>query len=154
QSHDAPGNPLILIVEHNDDVRDYVRSCLNPAYAIREAKDGADGFPAAGNLIPDLVISDVMMPNMDGYALCSKLNLDEKPGHIPFILLAAKAAMEDKIGGLETGADDYLVKPFDANELLVRVRNLIDIRRKLREKFGKELVELKPGEVRVTPIER
>ncbi len=155
REHEAneTGKPIILIVEDNADVLAYVRSCLTSAYAVSEARDGAEGFVAASQLIPDLVISDVMMPKMDGYELCSRLKRDEKTSHIPVILLTAKAAMEDKIGGLETGADDYLVKPFDAGELLVRVRNLIELRRKLREKFGKELVALKPDEVKVTPIE-
>jgi DNA-binding response OmpR family regulator len=150
---DGAAHPLILIVEDNADVRHYVRSCLEAGYAIIEANDGIEGVAAATEKIPDLVISDVMMPGLDGYGLCSRLKENEVTSHIPVILLTAKAAKEDRIGGLETGADDYLIKPFDANELLVRVRNLIDVRRKLREKFSRELVTLKPDEIRVTPAE-
>jgi DNA-binding response OmpR family regulator len=78
-----------------------------------------------------------MMPKMDGVALCSKLKTNEKTAHIPIVLLTAKAGGEDKIEGLETGADDYLIKPFKADELMVRIKNLIDSRRKLREYFSR-----------------
>jgi signal transduction histidine kinase/DNA-binding response OmpR family regulator/ligand-binding sensor domain-containing protein len=154
QQVDEQGKPIILVVEDNADVREYIRSCLTDTYAISEAKDGLEGIEVAEKLIPDLVISDVMMPNMDGYDFCAHIKREEKTSHIPVILLTAKAAMEDRIGGLETVADDYLIKPFDTNELLVRVKNLIELRRKLREKFGKELVALKPDEVKVTPVEK
>jgi AraC-like DNA-binding protein len=93
-----------------------------------------------------------MMPKKDGYELCKALKLDEKTSHIPIILLTAKAGTESKIEGLETGADDYLTKPFDAKELLVRVKNLIDLRRKLRERFSVGQV-LKPGDIAVTSID-
>ncbi|HEV8538751.1 MAG TPA: ATP-binding protein, partial [Bacteroidota bacterium] len=154
QREKEPGKPIILVVEDNADVLSYIRSCLVEQYAVSEAKDGVEGMTAAADIIPDLVISDVMMPRMDGYEFCASLKRDEKTSHIPVILLTAKAAMEDKIGGLETGADDYLIKPFDAHELLARVRNLIETRRTLREKFGKELVTLKPDEIAVTPVEQ
>ncbi len=146
--------PILLIIEDNSDVRDYIKSYLVPMYTVLEAADGAEGVERAKEAIPDLIISDVMMPKMDGYEVCSRLKQDEKTSHVPIILLTAKAAKEDKIGGLETGADDYLIKPFDSAELLVRVKNLIESRRKLREKFGKELVTLKPGEVAVTSVDQ
>jgi signal transduction histidine kinase/DNA-binding response OmpR family regulator/streptogramin lyase len=154
QDGNEDNKPLLLVIEDNTDVREYIRSYLVPTYAVLEAKDGAEGVEKAKETIPDLIISDVMMPAMDGYEVCSRLKQDEKTSHVPIILLTAKAAKEDKIGGLETGADDYLIKPFDSSELLVRVKNLIESRRKLREKFGKEIVTLKLNEVAVNPVEQ
>ncbi len=93
-----------------------------------------------------------MMPKKDGYEVCRDLKNDEKTSHIPIILLTAKAASENKIEGLETGADDYLIKPFDVKELIARIRNLIEVRRKLRERFSVGTV-LKPGEIAVTSLD-
>ena len=144
--------PIVLLVEDNVDVRAYMRECLVPNNDVQEACDGEDGISKAFGSVPDLIISDVMMPMKDGYELCRSLKSDERTSHIPIILLTAKAGTENKIEGLETGADDYLVKPFEARELLVRVKNLIDGRRKLRERFSVGQV-LKPGDIAVTSLD-
>ncbi len=148
----SEGKPIVLVVEDNADLRAYVREYLDADYAVREAGNGKEGFDYATDLVPDIVISDVMMPEMDGMELCRALKQDVRTCHIPIILLTAKAGSENKIEGLGTGADDYLTKPFEPKELLARVKNLIAQRRMLRERFGTVHV-LRPGEVTVTSID-
>jgi YesN/AraC family two-component response regulator len=120
------------------DVRNYIKGHLDKDHRIMTALNGEDGVNKAFEHIPDLIVSDVMMPKMDGFELCEKIKTDERTSHIPVILLTAKATGQDKIEGLETGADDYIMKPFDAKELQVRVKNLIEQRKKLIEHYRKQ----------------
>jgi signal transduction histidine kinase/ligand-binding sensor domain-containing protein/DNA-binding response OmpR family regulator len=126
---------IILVVEDNTDVREYIKESLEEEYQVEEAANGEQGVRKAENIIPDLIISDIMMPKMDGNELTRKLKNDEKTSHIPIILLTAKTEQESKLEGLAIGADDYLVKPFDTEELQMRIKNIIDTRRKLHKKF-------------------
>lgn len=140
--------PLLLIVEDNADLRNLIHEVVRHEYQVIGATNGNEGCAMAIQEIPDLIISDVMMPLMDGFTLAEKLKKDERTSHIPIILLTAKASQSHKIEGLQTGADDYLTKPFDNKELLARVRNLINQRKLLRKKFAGEII-LRPSEITV-----
>ncbi len=128
---------IILIVEDNYDMREYIKESVGDGYLVEEAVNGEQGVRKAEKIIPDLIISDMMMPKMDGNELTRILKNDEKTCHIPIILLTARSGQENKIEGLETGADDYLTKPFDTKALQIRIKNLIALRKKLQEKFSK-----------------
>jgi signal transduction histidine kinase/ligand-binding sensor domain-containing protein/DNA-binding response OmpR family regulator len=137
---------IILVVEDNVDVRNYIVEILSSEYKTEQASNGEEGIIAAVKLIPDLIITDIMMPKMDGYKFSEEIRTDERISHIPIVMLTAKAGLDDKIEGLETGIDAYLTKPFNAKELKVQVKNLILRRKELRKKFSNATI-IKPSEV-------
>jgi len=132
----AENEAIALVIEDNADVLYYIEKILSPGYKILTARDGQTGFDIAVHFIPDIIISDIMMPKMDGYALTEKLKSDPRTDHIPIILLTARTSQEEKIKGLSAGADAYLTKPFNEDELKVRMDNLIERRHKLQSAFA------------------
>jgi signal transduction histidine kinase/DNA-binding response OmpR family regulator len=151
-SGETRDRPLVLIVEDNEDVRNYIAEQLSDDFQPVLTENGKEGLARALEIVPDLVITDLMMPEMDGMTLCRFLKQETATSHIPVIMLTAKAEREDRLEGLGTGADDYLVKPFDALELKTRINNLISQRRLLRSRFAGGTV-FKPSEVAVTPVD-
>jgi signal transduction histidine kinase/DNA-binding response OmpR family regulator len=127
--------PLVLVVEDNEDLREFISDILRPTYRVITASNGLQGERMAFEHIPDVVISDVMMPKKDGYELCHALKKNTKTSHVPIIMLTAKAGKVNIIEGLTQGADVYLTKPFEADELLLRIRNLIETRKRIWEHF-------------------
>jgi signal transduction histidine kinase/ligand-binding sensor domain-containing protein/DNA-binding response OmpR family regulator len=140
--------PVILIVEDHPDVIRFIADGLGPDYTILEAHNARQGMSKAVKFMPDLILSDIMMPGMDGFEFCSKIKSDEKTSQIPIILLTARVDEKDRITGLESGADDYLIKPFSSKELKARINNLIDRNRKVQERNVLNTI-MKPGEIRV-----
>jgi DNA-binding response OmpR family regulator/two-component sensor histidine kinase len=128
--------PLLLLIEDNPDVAAYIQSCLSEQYKVLWAENGQLGIDKALEIIPDVIISDVMMPEKNGFEVTQFLKNDERTSHIPIILLTAKADIDSKIAGLERGADAYLSKPFDKNELLIRLRKLVALRQHLQSYYG------------------
>lgn len=129
------GLPTVLLVEDNADVRFYINAFLKARYRMITAMDGEEGIRMAIEFVPDLIVSDVMMPVKDGFELCDTLKNDKRTSHIPIVLLTAKADFDSKMSGLRKGADVYLTKPFEQEELLVRLEQLLVLRQKLRERY-------------------
>jgi len=139
-SPSAPEKPTVLIVEDNEDMRQFIRYILSDSYNLIEAENGEEGFEVAKKHLPDVVISDVMMPKTDGFDLCQLLKTNVATNHIPVILLTAYALDEQKQVGFESGADAYISKPFNVKLLKTRVRKLIENRKKIRESFSNFLL--------------
>lgn len=128
--------PVLLLIEDNADVVVYLTGLLGADYEVHTAPDGLLGIERALDLIPDLIVSDVMMPEKDGYEVCETLKKDERTSHIPIILLTARTEESDRIMGLRMGADAYLIKPFNKEELFVRLENLLELRQELQQRYA------------------
>jgi signal transduction histidine kinase/DNA-binding response OmpR family regulator/streptogramin lyase len=145
---------IMLIVEDNPDVRYFIRSNFDSVYKIYEAKNGQEGWDLAIKVIPDVIISDILMPDVDGYEFCKRIKKDERTSHIPVLLLTALHSKEHEIEGLSCGADDYITKPFDISILQTKVENMLQARRSLKEKYTTEMI-LKPSNIIISsPDER
>jgi ligand-binding sensor domain-containing protein/signal transduction histidine kinase/DNA-binding response OmpR family regulator len=146
---EKPDARIMLIVEDNPDVRYFIRTHFEQVYRIYEARNGQEGWELALKLIPDVIISDILMPDVDGYEFCKRIKKDERTSHIPLLLLTALHSKEHEIEGLTHGADDFITKPFDISVLQTKVENMLSIRKSLRDKYTRELI-LKPSDVTVT----
>jgi DNA-binding response OmpR family regulator len=144
--------PILLLVEDNEDFRFYLKDNLRDTYHVIEAKDGLDGWHKIIEYLPDLMVSDIMMPNMNGIELTRKVRSDKRVSHIPIILLTARTAEEQKLEGFEAGTDEYLTKPFNFEILISRIRNLILQREKFQKSFSKQL-DVKASELNITSVD-
>ena len=141
--------PVVLVVDDNNDIRNYIASIFESSYEVQMASHGKEGFDRALQLVPDIIISDVMMPEEDGFSFTKRVKENEITSHIPVILLTAKTEDTDKLEGLETGADAYITKPFNSQLLEGTAKNLIENRRVLQERFTQEVI-LKPKDISVS----
>ena len=143
----------ILIIEDNDELRDFVKLCLVENYSILEAANGREGWEIAVSQLPALIITDVMMPEMDGNEFCRNLKNDQRTSHIPVIMLTAKIAVEQQLEGLESGADVYLTKPFSIPVLQSYVSNLLKSKEVLRQHYSQKIF-LEPLNVEVGTVDK
>jgi signal transduction histidine kinase/ligand-binding sensor domain-containing protein/DNA-binding response OmpR family regulator len=144
--------PLLLIAEDNYDLRSFISVFFKNDYRVLETENGKDAYELAKVENPDMIISDIMMPEMDGLELCSRIKNNIQTSHIPVILLTARTTVENWIEGLETGADDYVPKPFNINILEARVKNIIETRRKLKKLFSHDIVP-EPSKITVNSLD-
>ena len=135
---------IILVVEDNDDIREYIVASLVPIYKVVTAINGKEGIETAQKQIPDIIISDIMMPEMDGIELCRQIKGDQYTSHIPVVLLTAKDSIKDKEEGYESGADSYLTKPFSSKLLKSQINNLLESRRRLAQQILMQTGNIKP----------
>lgn len=148
------GQRIMLLVDDNADVRFFVKSHFSSSYQVLEAANGLDGWDIALKIIPDIIISDVMMPDMDGYQFCRKIRKDERTSHIPILLLTALGSREHEIEGLGHGADDYITKPFDLVILQTKVENILSVRQSLKQKYTGEMLLQPRNIILSSPDER
>lgn len=140
ESEEDSNKEVMLLVEDNQELRTFLRTIFSPVYRVIEAVDGMDGWSKALKFVPDIIISDVMMPEKDGIEMTKELRADMTTSHIPIVLLTAKTSIESKLEGLEYGADDYITKPFSATYLKARVENLLAQRHKLQSFYRDNLM--------------
>ncbi len=148
-----PGRSLVLVVEDHNEIRGMIADYLCSEYQILEAIDGSAGLHLAREHLPDLIVTDLVMPRLDGMELCNSLKTDMLTSHIPVIILTAKSSLEFRLRGYQTGADDYITKPFHVEELAVRIRSLIEQRKSLRIKFSQQ-VTMGPTDIPITSLDK
>jgi DNA-binding response OmpR family regulator len=154
-AHTAPETQrkqVLLLVEDNEDFRFYLKDNLQLEYSILEARNGREGLELALTAMPDLIVSDIMMPEMNGIELCRKIKTDPRTSHIPIVMLTARTAEEQKIEGFESGANDYVSKPFNFEILQSRIRNLIAQRNAFQKVFHKH-IDVKTADVAITSLD-
>lgn len=149
---DLSRKPVLLLVEDNEDFRGYLRNSLASSYTILEAANGKQGFEKALVALPDLIVTDVMMPEMNGIDLCRKTRTDPRTSHIPVILLTARTAEEQKLEGFESGANDYITKPFNFEILLARIKNVLEQRERFHKLLQKHF-DVKASEIKITSLD-
>jgi DNA-binding response OmpR family regulator len=150
--HHDKKKPVLLLVEDNEDFRFYLKDNLRLQYSIVEAKDGKEGLERALSVLPDLIVSDIMMPQMNGIELCRKIKTDQRTSHIPVLLLTARTAEEQKIEGFESGASDYVTKPFNFEILQSRIKNLVAQRLAFQKNFVRH-IDIKTADVQITSLD-
>ena len=149
-NEDEKEKPLALIVDDNEDLVAFMKDSLSLYFRIQSASNGREAWQKIPELMPDVIVSDVMMPEMDGNELCRWVKTDKRTSDIPMILLTARQAVEDKVEGLTIGADDYVTKPFNVEILILRMRKLIDLSKKRK---AKSLIDPEPSEIAITSLD-
>jgi DNA-binding response OmpR family regulator len=152
ESQKSSKKKTILVVEDNEDIRFYLKDNLKGLYKVEEATNGKEGWEKIKTLNPDLVVSDIMMPLMNGVELAKKIKTETLTAHIPVILLTAMGSEEKQLEGLKAGVNDYITKPFTFEILASRIRNLLAQQELLQKRFQKQ-IEVNPGEVTITPVD-
>ncbi len=145
---------IMLLVDDNADVRYFIKTHFQETYQVLEAANGIEGWNIALKTIPDIIVSDILMPDMDGYEFCRKLRKDERTSHIPVLLLTALGSREHEIEGLSYGADDYITKPFDLVILQAKIENILSVRQSLKQKYTSEILLQPRNVILSSPDER